>query len=394
MKTGTTYLQRLMAANRERLAEAGYLFPGRTWAEQDRAARDVLRLSRNARLAAESTGRWRALVGEMLSHTGTASVFSMEFLSFADAEQAARVVASLRGADVHVVLAVRDAAAAIPAQWQTSCRNGGQLPWPAFLCGVRRTLVSDAPPQDRAARMFQRTQGIPRMLQVWGPLVGPERLHVVTVPPRAADPMLLWRRFAEVLGTDPRTCEAPASFGNPSLGHASSELLRRINVELGVLPPGDTERVLKRALARTILGARAHAERPVVLDRDGLVLAARWNRRVRAAVRDSGGHLVGCLDDLPVGPPDASAPPELREPDAREILAAAGAARDGLLALERRLLDELDATGPGADRPTESGPSRAEPPTTPARWGDAASAERAAVHELADLVRSCLALTR
>ena len=41
MKTGTTLLQRLMVANLQSLADAGYLFPGDTWADQSRV-RDMM----------------------------------------------------------------------------------------------------------------------------------------------------------------------------------------------------------------------------------------------------------------------------------------------------------------------------------------------------------------
>ena len=137
MKTGTTFLQSLMDANRDQLAQAGYLFAGDRWLEQDRAVRDILRLNRrDPRLRAQSEGMWRKLRDQMVQHPGRASVLSMEFLSFATPDQAAQVVRSLEPADVHVILTVRDAVQAIPAQWQTSCRNGGTVPWPTFLDGV------------------------------------------------------------------------------------------------------------------------------------------------------------------------------------------------------------------------------------------------------------------
>ena len=37
MKSGTTFLQALMSANRESLFRAGYAFPGEAWSEQSRA---------------------------------------------------------------------------------------------------------------------------------------------------------------------------------------------------------------------------------------------------------------------------------------------------------------------------------------------------------------------
>ena len=102
-------------------------------------------------------GRWAAIAEEMLAHDGKASLFSMEFLSFAGTEQATRIVESLEGADLHVILTVRDAAKTIPAQWQTSCRTGNQVPFRQVRARRADVLDSDGPPEGRAARMIERT---------------------------------------------------------------------------------------------------------------------------------------------------------------------------------------------------------------------------------------------
>src|SRR6476619_6799928 len=107
MKTGTTFLQDLMQANRAELADAGFLFPGERWADQSLAVQDVLGFGADdPRALAATRGRWAAMAAEMLAHRG-ASILSMEFLSFADTDAAARVLASLEEADVHVVVTVR-----------------------------------------------------------------------------------------------------------------------------------------------------------------------------------------------------------------------------------------------------------------------------------------------
>lgn len=379
MKTGTTYLQQVMSINKASLADAGYLFPGDQWAEQSRAARDILgNASRDPSAKAQIDGIWHKLAQQMLAHEGQASIFSMEFLSFANAEKASRVVESLAGAEVHVILTVRDAAAVIPAQWQTSCRNGGTVPWPKFVGGVRQTLAPGKARPDRAGRVFQRTQGIVRMLEVWEPVVGRDRLHVVTVPPRGSDPRLLWERFAQVVGVDPDVCPVNPQSSNVSLGHASTELLRRVNVELGDIPRGDYERVVRGPL-RSILGQRAQLEARVALHRKGMTLAARWNRRVRTAIKDSGVQLVGTLKDLPVRGPDPSAPESLGRPGREDILAAATTARDGLAELERELRSRHGA--------------RETTTTTLADWNACPDPEAQAVHDVTALVRSCIRLT-
>lgn len=354
MKSGTTFLQDLLWANRDALATRGYQFPGERWRDQDRAVRDVLRLTQgDERFARESAGMWRRLSEQMLAHRG-ASILSMEFLSFADPVQARHVVQSLDGADVHVVLTVRDAVGAIPSQWQTACRNGSVLSWRDYLEGVDDVILRGHRAQGHGARLFRRTQGIPRMLRAWGSAVPADRLHVVAVPPRGSDPMLLWHRVASVLGLPPDVCRTvPPLTGNPSLGHASAELMRRVNVEVRTwLTQTEYNRTLKGPLARGVLAGRAGLERPLRLDRESLGLGAQWNGRVLEAVRKSGARYVGSPDDLPARVTEeavARAPQVPEEPTSAEILEAAAAARDGLvdLTLRRggRLPEHADLSG-------------------------------------------------
>lgn len=372
MKTGTTYVQQLMEANRASLGEAGVLFPGRTWADQTDAARDVLGASAEEwEDENEPPGLWRTTAQQMLAHPGR-SVFSMEFLSFANDEQATRVLEPLADAEVHVILTVRDAAKAVPAQWQTSCRMAGVVDFPNLVEAMGRKPTARGP----AVRLLQRTQGIPRMLEVWTPLVGPQRTHVVTVPPRGSDPTLLWQRFASIVGIDPQTCAAPSSYVHTSLGHASSELLRRINIELGPRARSPEVRVVKRALVRGLL-PRAGTETPIVLDRRGRELAVKWNRRSREAIEKHRVRLVGSLDDLALTPPDGDVPKVLPVPSNGELLATAGAARACLLRERSRLQSRA------GERPDSTG---AEPAPAPLADLDEA------VREVTDLLVTCLPL--
>jgi hypothetical protein len=390
MKTGTTYLQSLMDENKVALAEAGFCFPGETWQDQSRAARDVLGFSADdPRQAAEVAGKWRQVSDEMLAHRGHASVLSMEFLSFADTAQATRVLDSLSGADVHVILTVRDATTAIPTQWQTTCRNGKRVPFPRFLKGVAQVLDgADAP--SGGARALLRTQWIPRMLETWVPLVGADKVHVITVPPRTADPRLLWERFAGVVGIPPAVCaEAPAE-ANPSLGLASTELLRRINVGITDVSRYDYERVVKRRLARQTLSTRKHLEPPIALNRRGHRLAARWNHRVRESADHHGVSVVGDLAELPVDPDLDEAPAALPQASPDQLLDAAATGRDGLLSWFRQL--EVARRTEDAELAlahVELEEYRQEMGATPAdRWSDGSEDPvEAAVAELCDLVR-------
>jgi hypothetical protein len=397
MKTGTTFLQQLMSANRDTLAEAGYLFPGKRWGDQTRATRDVLGLTSDPRVKARTSGMWARLSRQMLAHPGRASVFSMEFLSFAGGREARRVVRSLDGATVHVVLTVRDAIAGLPSQWQTNARNNGRASWPEFVEAA--TAASHRSRWRLRHRdggavggAYLRAQDVPRMLRAWGSAVPAGRLHVVTVPPRGADRMLLWERFAEVLEVDPAACRRPVEGANNSLGHASADLMRRVNARLGAVRQSDYDPTMKYHLARRVLSPRAAEESRARLDLSALELGAEWNRRVRAAVAESGARLVGDPADLPDTIPPAllaDAPTRLTDPDPAEVLAAAAAARTGLGELVEARTAQLRARGAGDGRSARDA-SAAGPDVR----GRATDPVDAAVDEVAGLASTAIALYR
>jgi hypothetical protein len=394
MKTGTTFLQGILEENRDKLAADGWLFPGERWSDQDRAVSSILEAHRTRRPEAPPVevdpSPWYAMAEEMRAHRGRGSILSMEFLSYADQAQVEAIIASLGDADVHVVLAVRDARSAIPTQWQTSARAGSAVPWRNFVLAVENALDPDAVAETPAQRLFQRTQGVPRMLEVWGDLVGPRNLHVITMPPPGSDRMLLWKRFAKVVGIGLRRPELPPHSVNPSLGHASAELLRLINIELGPLDRATYDAVVKSQLGRRTLGPRAAIERKITLNRRGLALAARWNQRVLDAIGESGAQVVGRASDLPVDPPPEDAPIALAHPERAEMLDAAAAARDGLLDLQERWGAEI-AAAPGAVI-VEDDLFCGAPITSPERWAGEERPVLAAVAELAGMVRECITL--
>lgn len=398
-KTGTTFLQQLMVAHKDALAEAGYLFPGDTWVAQVRAAQDLLGDTQDPRIEQAAHGAWSAVADAMLAWEGRASILSMEWLCMAGPRQAARAMSSLEGATVHVVLTVRDAASTLPAQWQTMAHNQGRESWPEFV----ESAMSDSLARRRwvgwwrhrrTRSDFGAYQDVPRMLRTWGRLVPVDRLHVVTVPQASSDPMLLWRRFAQVVGIDPRVCTEPTSRTNASLGQASAELVRRLNVTLGEVAHSDYVPTVKEYLALTVLAARSESEQRARLDVAALEFAVDWNRGVREAVQASGAHVVGDLEDLPVRVPESAATtaaPRLTDPPDDEVLAAAATAVDGMRALLRRRARRLHRAGGPAPRELERY-LREDSPTRADSWDRDPDPVQAAVDELATMTRLAIDL--
>jgi len=317
MKSGTTYLQTLLHAQKAELAEAGVLVPGGAPGAQAAAVRSAL-------VAAGNRTRWERLVGEIDAHRGVA-VMSQEFLGPAADAAAQRVTDSFPGADIRVVVTARDLNRTLVSMWQETIQNGRSWSWEEYLAGAREA----APGATRGVRdketpggTFWRQQHLARMLADWSARVGAENVTLVTVPPPGAEPATLARRFAAATGLPIQ----PAPVGhraNESLGLASILVLRDLNAALRALGiVGAEGRALrKRFIAKTAL-ARLAADEP----RLGLEVPG-WVRRqtdaTLASIRSLGVEVVGDLADLTpvdvagVQPPDVS--PEHR---ARAALAA------------------------------------------------------------------------
>lgn len=340
MKTGTTYLQSLLHGNRKTLRSHGYLVPGKQ-GDFTRGARDVLGITGNDEaLRARVDGVWQGLTDEMRAWDGAASLYSMEFLSFADKRKAKRILRSLPGMDVHVVLTVRDSLGALPAQWQTYCRNRGAVSWPDFAAEVREGVAGPA------LKTFRRAQDVIRMLDVWTPLVAEDRFHVITVPPSSAPRELLWERFAGLVGLDPSVVRTDKVRSNPSLGYASSDMLRRANPALAGVRLSAYQKVV-RYTGREVLAPRRDAEPKHRLDEATAAFAAAWNADVRERLVRGGVRVVGDLEDLPIaadpGRLDTGDRPVGVDPSL--VADAADAARTGL----RAWADERDVALPAPD---------------------------------------------
>ena len=295
-KTGTTFLQQIMFANKARLIEQGLLVPGPRPLAHWRAAQDLRRVPQPSDDPLGSNdGAWDRIAGQALSAPKTA-VISHELLAAADAEQAERAVRSLEAGEVHIVATVRDFGSLLPAEWQETVKHRNAEGWDDWLTNV---IDRESTAPDRRKFWFWRVHDTLAVLQAWSALVPPERVHVITVPHRGSDPDLLWHRFAAVVGVDPDVADTTAARSNASLGLAEVELLRRVNQAL-------PEEIPNFAYMRNVKDTLAHgalASRPTQLARLELPEERQsWVYDHAAGVinglRAAGYDIVGDLDEL------------------------------------------------------------------------------------------------
>jgi hypothetical protein len=225
-KTGTTYVQGLLAANARRLAEQGVLYPRGSFGRQSRSLRDALGQESMPGRSRAIAGEWEILADELAAWSGESAVLSHEMLSAARPSSVTQLYRRLAAYDVHVIYTARDLSKVAPAMWQTGLRSQRPDTWAEYVADLR------SPTRGGPGRKFWLSQDAPDVLERWRRHLPLESLHVVTVPPPGSPRELLWQRFCSVLGVDTTGHSLQPRRSNPSLGTAEAELVRRVNVLL------------------------------------------------------------------------------------------------------------------------------------------------------------------
>jgi hypothetical protein len=297
-KTGTTFLQQVMWSNRAELAAQGVVLPGHHGQDHFRASQDLRGIQKLPSDPAGSwTGEWEILARQAAqsAQAGKTAVISHELFSAAGAEQAGRAVASLRPAEVHVVITVRDMESLLPAEWQETVKHRNARAWEDWLGDV---IDTESVAEDRRQWWFWRVHDTLAIGRLWSEFVPPERIHVITMAPRGAGTSLLWQRFASLLGIDPGSVDISRARPNTSLGLAEIEFLRRLNQALPAeVPDWFYMWNVKEAVAHKALADRPAGDR-LVLPTDREAWAKDQAEVLIAGLQDSGYDLIGDLSEL------------------------------------------------------------------------------------------------
>lgn len=320
-KTGTTYLQGLLAGQRDRLRAGSVVYP---FVRPGGLFEGAVEVRGSAALFGLDPGRlagtWQALCDRaraFLEETGGTAILGHEVLGGATPDQVARALAPLVGLEVHVVVTARDLGRQAVAHWQERIKLGEDRSFAQF---EREELVADTgrdlgPDAGGRRPRFWHAQDYADTLRRWTAGLEPSRGHLVVCPPPGAPRAALWERFAAGCGVPPGLVdpEQPVR-ANASLGVAEIALLRAVNRALGGrLSAGDYARLVKRPYAEGELAARPGSPAPRTPARLEPLLAGvtrHWVEEVRRA-----GHVVhGDVVDLtPVvagpGDPDPDGPP-------------------------------------------------------------------------------------
>jgi hypothetical protein len=290
-KSGTTYLQAGLWQTREQLRGLGFLFPGRSPFDHNRASIVV----RNGKhLPGRKKGvpaLWQRFTEQAAAHPGTV-VLSNEWYLAATSEQVAAAVDQLGGDRVHVVVTTRNLVRLVPAAWQESLKVGRGHSLHDFVIGLG----------EGRTKWTWEVLDPAAVARHWARVVGPQRVHVVTMPERPTHTGQLWERFAATLGFDPHAVELPAREANESMSVQAARLMQEfgpaLKHEVDEHVPSGRRRAswLRTAVVRRVLSG-VPGDPIGVGEELRADLLARGERTV-ADLRELGCPVTGDLDEL------------------------------------------------------------------------------------------------
>ena len=325
-KSGTTYLQSVLEANRRRSPrrESCWWATGTSTGSTPPSVREDKRL---ADLPETARHAWTTLVRQIGEWPGESAVLSYELFAAASAEQAQRAIADLAAYDVHVVVTARDLGRAGVSAWQERLKFGLTTPLEKWA------------PKDEAegGEWGWHTLDPAAVAERWGSTLPADHVHVVTAPQPGAPADELWHRFAEACGLGDLPIALDVTRANESLGVVQAELLRRANQLLREEIQGSRQRSvwIRDLLAQGVLAPLGHE--PIGTTETQVAAARTTAERSVERIRAAGYVVHGDLDDLRPSEPSGRLPgdvedAELVEAATRCITALVVEARDRTVA--------------------------------------------------------------
>lgn len=309
-KSGTTYLQELIASGAGELATAGIVYPvspigkrrrrteNHEWASYGLLGPEYPWVSEQ-RAAAEQ-GAWKTLERQVARTKGTV-LLSAEALSVIRTP-AIRVLLDRLGVnDVEVVVTARSLSRSLPSLWQQHVRNGRRLGFERYLdmLGQQRRLPEARIEEDGDLHLW-RAFAIGRLARRWAREVGESRVRVVTSPGRP--PQLLWARFAEAIGVPGFTFKADDVVAKPvhtGLTAPEAMVLTSLNSALATAGwTADQSRRLREAVLAEGFQPRAERGPRITIPAHWRSCVDEWSTEDVADLLDSGVTVIGDAADL------------------------------------------------------------------------------------------------
>lgn len=323
-KSGTTYLQDVLARSTEELAAAGMLYPvlqrdNHEWATYGLLGTEYPWVSESR--AARESGEWERLERLVARERGSV-LLSAEALSTIRTPAIRVLLDRLAVPDVEVVVTARSLSRTLPSLWQQHVRNGRRLGFEGYLTMLdeQRQLGPERIEKERELHLW-RAFAIGRLARRWAAQVGAEHVRVVTSP--GSPPELLWSRFAGATGLPAFTGRSEVT-RRVHTGLTAPEVLFLASVNVALHEAGWAvvpARRLREAICEKGFVAREDRGPRVAIPPAWAERVAAWSAEDLADLRDSGVSIAGDPGDL-----QTPAGVEHEEPRAEQVAAAGAAA--------------------------------------------------------------------
>jgi len=314
-KSGTTYLQTVLWANKPALKAQNVLLPLERF--QGHFHLSIIARDQQAQLATlgpRALRAWDRMASQASNWRGDVLI-SHELFAYASADRARWTTDRLGELcdELHIIVTGRDLGRQVPAEWQETIKHGGVHRLHDYYGLVRQ----------RSPKIgFWHAQDLISLLTQWGAGLPPERVHLVTLPPKGAPRDLLLNRFAGLIGVDPHALDTSVSRPNESLGLVEIETLRRCNIHA----PHDTPRSSKNYLTKTVLAEGILAQRPDPQKFAPTAADHAWavqaGGEMVEAIKQLPFDVVGDVDDL-LPDPEAEVAPSPDDVTDAEVAAVA-----------------------------------------------------------------------
>ncbi|MEU4821413.1 hypothetical protein AB0H37_06025 [Actinomadura sp. NPDC023710] len=339
-KSGTTFLQQVLQANAEALADAGVRYPvspdwargkrtvaNHEWASYGLLGTEFPWVSRDR--ASEETSSWQTLLDDVKSTRGTV-LLSAEALAVIRKSAIHRLLDALGADEVEVVVTARTLGSALPSLWQQHIRNGRTMTFERYLSGLatQREKGRDHIETDPSAHLW-RAFDLGGLTRRWSD-AGITRIRVVTTP--GTPPRLLWQRFAEAIDllafAEPPTM--PTDRAHTGLTAPETLVLSSMNAAMKQTSwSGQNADWIRQAVTARFQARRQRGGK-VAIPPEWQARLAEWSEEDLAALQHTPAQIVGDIEDLRYDPSsDPASPPtpeEMAQAGAEAALALAAVA--------------------------------------------------------------------
>jgi len=341
-KSGTTYLQELIASGADELAQAGVVYPvspagkrrrrteNHEWASYGLLGNEYPWVSEKR--AATEKDAWKSLERQVARTKGTV-LLSAEALSVIRTPAIRTLLTRLGTDDVEVVVTARSLARSLPSLWQQHVRNGRRLGFERYLdmLGEQRRLPTARIEEDGELHLW-RAFAIGRLARRWAREVGESRVRVVTSPGRP--PQLLWARFAEAIGVPGFTFTADGADRPVHTGLTAPEAVVLTSLNSALATAGwtpDQARRLREAVLTGGFQPRAERGPRIAVPPHWRSCVAEWSAEDISELLESGVTVIGDTADLRSDWDDVRAPTieEVGAASAAAVLAVGGGKATG-----------------------------------------------------------------